>query len=72
MEKFFTVKEAAEFMRISPLTVNRVLNSGELKGYKFGGQWRIEKSDILKYGERKKERVFPNLGLTKLGFPKIV
>lgn len=47
--EFLTAQEVADRLRVSIQTIIRELKSGELKGSKVGNQWRIRKSDILKY-----------------------
>lgn len=45
--KFYTVKEAAEILRFSPLTIYRWLKKGKIKGIRLGGgQYRIKKKEI--------------------------
>jgi len=48
-KKLLTVKEVAEYLNISELTVKRHLYSGKLKGYKAGRQWRIKREDLEEY-----------------------
>jgi len=50
-KKLLSVKEAAEYLNISVITVKRHLYSGRLKGYKAGKQWRIKQEDLEKYLE---------------------
>ncbi|HOO05890.1 MAG: helix-turn-helix domain-containing protein [Ruminococcus sp.] len=33
---------------LHPNTVTRLLRTGELKGFKFGNQWRITKDSVMK------------------------
>lgn len=51
--EFLTRKEAAEFFRVNPRTVERWLRSGKMKGYKLGkgktSPWRINKVEINKF-----------------------
>lgn len=48
--KFYTVKEAAEILRFSPLTIYRWLKKGRIKGIKFGGShYRIDKKEIDRF-----------------------
>ncbi len=42
-----TPKQLAEFLQISETTVKRALKSNELKGFKVGRDWRIEKERVL-------------------------
>ena len=46
---FFTIKEAAEKMKISRFTVTRLLKSGELKYCKVGHQIRITSKHLYDY-----------------------
>ena len=55
MEKFFvmgeeilTIREVAELLKLHPKTVNKLANSGRLRGYRIGRQWRFRKSEVLK------------------------
>jgi excisionase family DNA binding protein len=44
-----TVKQLAEFLQVSELTVKRAIKSGELEAFKAGRDWRIEKESVLKW-----------------------
>jgi len=44
-----SVKEVAEKLGITTWMVNKLLNSGQLTGYKFGGLWRIEEDHLEEY-----------------------
>lgn len=46
LDSVVTVKELAEFLKINPMTVKRALQSGKLKGFKIGNEWRIYREDI--------------------------
>ena len=56
--EFLTRNEVAKYFRVHSRTVERWLVSGSLKGYKLGGSrtslWRIPKSEIKKFLEKKK------------------
>ena len=41
-----TVEEVSEMLKVTTLTLRRYLRSGELKGSKIGGQWRISQEQI--------------------------
>lgn len=49
MEKLFTIKETAEYFKITPRTVERLVRSGELGSVRVGRQRRIRQSDIERY-----------------------
>ncbi len=48
MGDLLTVKEAAAYLKLSPLTIHRHLNTGIIKGAKHGQQWRIRREDLEK------------------------
>lgn len=45
-ERFYTIKEVAELLKVSDGGVRKWLKSGKLKGIKLGRIWRIKKSDL--------------------------
>lgn len=44
------IGEAAQILRISKLTVKRMIKRGDLPAYRINsrGDWRIQKADVLK------------------------
>jgi excisionase family DNA binding protein len=40
-EQYLTVEQAAGRLQVHPVTVRRLLASGELPGIRIGRQWRI-------------------------------
>ena len=48
MEKLLTIKEVANYLRVSERSVNRYIEAGRLKASKIG-QWRIKKADLKKF-----------------------
>lgn len=49
MEKLttvMTVREVAELLRVHPATVYRLVRRGVLPGFKFGGNWRVNKEAL--------------------------
>jgi excisionase family DNA binding protein len=56
-EKIYTVKEIAEFLRVTPRTVWKMINSGELEAFTVRGDYRIKQSalDALMEKRPKKE-----------------
>jgi len=51
-ESVLTLKEAADYLRLSEMTVLRLANQGRLPGAKIGRQWRFSKEVILKLVHR--------------------
>ncbi len=44
-----TVKQLAEFLQVSDITIKRAIKSGELKAFKVGRDWRIEKENVMNW-----------------------
>jgi len=45
-DNLITVREAANFLRISARTVYRLIESGQIGAVRIGKQWRIRTSDL--------------------------
>jgi len=52
--KFMTIKEVMETLRVSQLTVYRYIKAGKLPAYKVGRDYRIKETDFKKFLESKK------------------
>jgi excisionase family DNA binding protein len=51
-ERFYTVDEVAERMRVTVFTVRNWLRAGQLGGFRAGGRkagWRIRQSDLDRF-----------------------
>ena len=44
--RFFTVAEVAELMRVSKMTVYRMVNAGELPAIRFGRSYRVPEAAV--------------------------
>src|SRR4051812_7265838 len=44
-----TCEEAANYLRLHPRTVGRLLTQGKLPGVKVGRQWRLRRTDLDAY-----------------------
>jgi putative molybdopterin biosynthesis protein len=56
-EKYYTIEEIAKMLKVAYLTVYRWIQSGKLKAYKAGKQYRVKKEDLNSFitsYERKK------------------
>ena len=51
LQDILTVKQLAEFIQVSELTVRRAINSNQLKAFKVGREWRIEKEAVIEWLE---------------------
>ena len=45
-EKYYTIEEVAEMLKVVYLTVYRWIQDGKLRAYKAGKQYRIKKEDL--------------------------
>lgn len=47
--RFLTVSEVAEVMRVSKMTVYRLIHSGEMPAVRFGRSYRVPESAVNGY-----------------------
>ncbi|GGC81103.1 transcriptional regulator [Tersicoccus solisilvae] len=47
--KFLTVAEVAEMMRVSKMTVYRLIHAGDLPAVQFGRSYRVPESAVTDY-----------------------
>ncbi|MDQ3940935.1 MAG: helix-turn-helix domain-containing protein [Actinomycetota bacterium] len=53
VEQFLTVSEVARHLRVSNMTVYRLVNSGQLAAVRVGRGYRIRRDDVRKYLEQR-------------------
>ena len=51
MSDILTLKETAEYLRVSRQTVYNVIKDRRIKAYKVGREWRFFRSNIMEYLE---------------------
>ena len=51
--RFLTVAEVADMMRVSKMTVYRLVHSGELPAIRFGRSFRVPESSVVAVVERR-------------------
>ena len=51
--RFLTVSEVAKTLRVSSMTVYRLVNSGQLDAVRVGRSYRIRESDLRRYLEQR-------------------
>jgi excisionase family DNA binding protein len=44
-----TVPELAEYLRVHPITIYRLLHAGRLPGFRVGSEWRFNRATIEKW-----------------------
>jgi excisionase family DNA binding protein len=49
LPEIVTVKQLCEFLQVSDQTVIRAIKSGELRAFKVGREWRVEKDAVMKW-----------------------
>ena len=47
--RFLTVQEVADLMRVSSMTVYRLIKAGELPAVRVGKSYRLREDDVDKY-----------------------
>ena len=47
--RFLTVQEVAELMRVSSMTVYRLIKAGELASVRVGKSYRVREDDVDRY-----------------------
>lgn len=47
--EFLTVSEVARLMRVSNMTVYRLIRSGSLRAVRVGNRYRVKESDVHRY-----------------------
>ncbi|MFA6315871.1 MAG: DUF2087 domain-containing protein [Elusimicrobiota bacterium] len=55
--KLLTAAEVAEILRMNTQVVLRKLQSGEIKAYKLGKDWRVEEASVREWLERHSNRL---------------
>lgn len=49
MEKFYTVEEIAENLKVTKQTIYVYVRSGELKAIKVGKSWRVSEDNLKEF-----------------------
>lgn len=48
---FFTTDQVAQILEMTPRTVRNFIKSKKIRAAKFGGEWRISKTDLIQFME---------------------
>jgi len=54
--EILTPEQAAKRLKVSKITIRRLLNNGILNGFKVGCRWRIDETDLKSYIREQKKR----------------
>ena len=52
MSRLLTTTEAAEYLRLHPVTVRRKARAGEIPFIRLGGQWRFDEAILTEWVAR--------------------
>ena len=53
-DEILTIKEVAIYLKLTEKTAYRLAAEGKLPGFKVGGSWRFEKSDLKSWIDSQK------------------
>lgn len=49
ISEYLTPREVMDLLYIGKNTLYKLLNSGELKGFRIGKQWRVRREDLTEF-----------------------
>ena len=52
---WLSVADICEYMDVSSFVVTRMLRSGDIKGVKFGREWRVARADFEEFLNRQRD-----------------
>lgn len=55
-EEILTVREVAEFLKVTERTIYRLATEGQIPSFKVGGSWRFQRSDLIRWMNEQAER----------------
>jgi excisionase family DNA binding protein len=53
-EEILTVREVAEFLKVTERTIYRLATEGQIPSFKVGGSWRFQRSDLTQWMNEQK------------------
>ena len=56
-DEVLTLKQVADYLKVSEITVHRLTQRGVLPGVKIGRQWRFSKQSITELLRRRRNRM---------------
>ena len=56
VKEVMTLREASEYLGISPDTLYKYLSEGKIPAFKLGNRWRFKKDLLDRWMEKKSER----------------
>lgn len=55
-DKFYTVKELSDLLKVSNKTIRDTIAAGDIEAYKVGREWRISEEAVRTYLEANKNK----------------
>ncbi|MBX7482085.1 helix-turn-helix domain-containing protein [Qipengyuania qiaonensis] len=55
-EEILTVRDVAEFLKVTERTIYRLATEGKIPSFKVGGSWRFQRSDLIRWMNEQAER----------------
>ena len=55
-KEFYTARELADKLRLNIMTIYRYIDAGKSKAYKIGKEFRIERSEFVKFLNKSKAK----------------
>lgn len=52
ISEYLTPREVMDLLYIGKNTLYKLLNSGELKGFRIGRQWRVKRDELAKFSDK--------------------
>lgn len=56
-DEILTLKEVAEYLKLTEKTAYRLAAEGKLPGFKVGGSWRFKRTDLDTWIESQKNNI---------------
>ncbi len=56
-DEILTIKEVADYLKLTERTLYRLVQEGKIPGFKVGSSWRFKRVDIERWIEAQKEQV---------------
>jgi len=56
MNRTYTAKEIAKYLRVHPYTVRRLARAGKIPGFKVGDQWRFDVKEIEEWKKTQRHK----------------
>ena len=55
-DSIMTVREIADFLKVTEKTIYRMVSSGQIPGFKVGGSWRFYREEIIEWTRGKQRQ----------------